>query len=255
MATIHTLCIFGADLSRVLDLDGADKDALKRLTDERTVFERGTILRASGDPVRSLYVIQQGWLMCSLPLGTRRQVTRIGLPGDMIGLGEVTAARAIQEIRAVTKVEVSEIHRDAFGAFLNRHPHLGVRVLLLGEREKRRHAEWLRALGRMSAREKLALFLVVIHERLSALGLANDAFAMPLRQQEIGDFTGLSSVSVSKVLGAMQLEKLIRCSYGEIRILDHGRLRALAEPVEKRLDVDTQWLLPDGPAALRSEGR
>ena len=251
---LHTLCMFGADLSRFLDLDGAEREALKRLTDDRVTFGRNTVVRAANTPVESLYVIQNGWSISSLKLGKRRQITNIGLPGDMVGLGEVAASRTIHEIRTITEVEVSRIGRDAFGTFVDRYPRLAVRILLLGERRKRYHAEWLCALGRRTARQRIALFLVTIQERLKPLGLADDAFEMPMRQQDIGDFTGLTSVSVSKTLGELQLEKTIRCAYGEIRILDHERLRNLADPLEDRLDIDTEWLHLQSQPVLRSEG-
>lgn len=80
------------------------------------------------------------------------------------------------------------------------------------------------------AKAKIAEFLLEIVGRLRFRGLTRgDGFEFQPTQSQIGDCLGLTSVSVSKIVGDFQRRKLLEIREKVIRVFDEKALRAIAE--------------------------
>jgi len=74
-----------------------------------------------------------------------------------------------------------------------------------------------------------------------------EEMCLPLTQEHIGDATGLTGVHVSRVLGDLGKDGILKFSYRRLRILDPDKLVDVAE-------VDPQLLLSwTGPRTARAE--
>ena len=82
--------------------------------------------------------------------------------------------------------------------------------------------------GRRTAREAVAHFLLRMSRRIRALENTNaeDAVSFPLRQEHIGDALGLTSVHVCRTLGKLRKDGLVEVGQGRLRIIDAGALAA-----------------------------
>ena len=96
--------------------------------------------------------------------------------------------------------------------------------------------EWMLLLGRKSAAEKVASFLLMVARRMETIGCkpAKDAehptFNLPLSRAEIADFLGLTIETVSRQISRLKVEKVISLEGNRtISILDMRRLNALME--------------------------
>jgi CRP-like cAMP-binding protein len=84
-------------------------------------------------------------------------------------------------------------------------------------------------LGRLTAVEKLAHFLLEMQRRTAAPDAAGPrGFRLPLTQEAIGDALGLSVVHVNRVLRQLRLDNLIAMREGLVWILEPEKLTALA---------------------------
>ena len=94
----------------------------------------------------------------------------------------------------------------------------------LAEDERRLH-NWVAALSKGSADERIATLLLDLHGRLHHAGLANgDAFRMPMTQQEIGDHLGLTLVHVNRVLRRLREAGIVTVQRGMVWVEEMEQL-------------------------------
>jgi CRP-like cAMP-binding protein len=92
------------------------------------------------------------------------------------------------------------------------------------------YAEHLIDVGRRSALERVAHFLLELLTRLQVIGLADErSYQMPLTQELIGDALGLSVPHVSRTLKQLREEDLVAIEGQQVIIKDVGALSRLAD--------------------------
>ena len=105
----------------------------------------------------------------------------------------------------------------------------------------------LKATGRMSARERVAYFLLDMLARLRVLrGAGLSTIDMPLSQTEIGDVVGLTNVYVSKTLGRLEEAGRIRREGSTVAIVEEDELAAMVDFRDRYATLDTSWFPHDG---------
>ena len=96
-----------------------------------------------------------------------------------------------------------------------------------------RARRWMLLLGRKSAAERVASFLIEMSQRLAETGpdpqIPLDNFDLPLDRQQIADVLGLTIETVSRQLSAMRAAGVIELpGRRSLSIRDRARLVALA---------------------------
>lgn len=215
---------------------------LNDLHRRRRAFPIGTELIHEGQKRQSAYILASGWA-CSyklLPGGTR-QIVDFQVPGDFLGLRSVLFRTSDHHIEPVTEVEVSEVlASDLIGVFA-RTPRLATAVLWAASRDEAMVVEHLVGLGRRSAAERTAHFLLELGARLSLVGLGGlDGYACPLSQYLLADAMGLSAVHINRVLRELREKGLVSFQKGMVTFLDIKALIAFA-------DFDMAYLDQEGP--------
>ena len=92
------------------------------------------------------------------------------------------------------------------------------------------YAEHLIDVGRRTALERIAHFLLELLTRLQAIGLADEcSYQMPLTQELIGDALGLSVPHVSRTLRQLRDDGLVEIEGQRVIIKDIDALARLAD--------------------------
>jgi CRP-like cAMP-binding protein len=132
---------------------------------------------------------------------------------------------ADHNVEPITPVQASEVkQRDLLDAF-SRTPRLATAVLWAASRDEAMVVEHLVDLGRRSASERMAHFLLELGARLRLVGLADKAgFACPLSQYLLADALGLSAVHVNRVLRELREEGLLTFQKGKVTFDDYDGL-------------------------------
>ena len=105
------------------------------------------------------------------------------------------------------------------------------------------YAEHLIDVGRRSALERVAHFLLELLTRLKIIGLADErSFRMPLTQELIADALGLSVPHVNRTLRQLREDELVSIEGSVVIIKNVEALSALADFEKSYLD---QFRLPD----------
>lgn len=204
---------------------------MNRIGRRRTI-EPGVEVHSQGEPMRAYANIMSGVVKLTKVMADgRQQIVGLQFPSDFVGQpfseeSSLSAVAAIDtEICAVPKAAMDRLVSST--PALERHLH-GRAQLELDEAR-----EWMLALGRKSAREKVASFLHRIATRQDLAGPGVLRFELPLTRREIGDFLGLTIETVSRQMTKLRQDRLIDVEGGRhVAILDQRRLKREAGIVD-----------------------
>jgi len=180
---------------------GAGLDRLGTLT----MIERGRMLLQEQDPAEHVFKVLSGALRAVrlLPDG-RRHITEFFLTGDYVGLAENGAHS--QTIEAVADTKLVKYSRRRFEAFRDSDARAGRHFFGLVCGELSAAQDRLLLLGRKSALERIASFLLAIADRRSSEATAVD---LPMSRSDIADYLGLTIETVSRALGQLRAREII----------------------------------------------
>ena len=178
-------------------------DAAKFYTD----YDPGQEIVGEGEPTRALGSVVSGVVALHKTLEDgRRQMVGLLFPSDFIGrpLRPVAPYDAI----AVTPVRMCMFHRDQFERILAGSQNLEHRLLEMTLDELDAARDWMVLLGRKTARERLASFLVIVAKRQVLLEKREMEDGMrieiPLTREAIAEFLGLTIETVSRQFTALR---------------------------------------------------
>ena len=160
-----------------------------------------------------------------LPDG-RRQIVGFALPGDFLGMN--VSGRHNFSADAIGPVTVCQFAKAPFGRFIEDRPHLLRRINELAIRELSQARDHMVLLGRRSAEEKVATFLLGWRDRLVPLNGPSSTVPLPMSRQDIADYLGLTIETVSRTFTKLEREGVIAIIHGGISLLDPARAEALA---------------------------
>nr|WP_235977403.1 Crp/Fnr family transcriptional regulator [Sandaracinobacteroides hominis] len=161
----------------------------------------------------------------------REQIVGVAYPGDFIG--RPFNDRSPHSVTALVDSRCCLFPRAAFDRFAHDHPELEHRLLGTVLDELDRARRWMLLLGRKSASERVASFVLELSERLGDNGCAPaaplDRFDLPLDRQQIADILGLTIETVSRQLSALRSAGILDLpARRTVHILDRPRLIARA---------------------------
>lgn len=197
--------------------------------------EGGRSFIREGDPAEHFFNVTTGCakLFKLLPDG-RRQITGFAGIGTFLGLA-VSATYAFSA-EALEPMKVCRFSRAKLRALLDDFPAMEQRLLEVASNELVAAQEQMLLLGRKTARERLASFLIA-RAALPSSCLAHEpelaeAITLPMTRADIADYLGLTIETVSRSLTRFKSEGLIEIpAAGEITIRDRTALSEMATGV------------------------
>jgi CRP-like cAMP-binding protein len=160
----------------------------------------------------------------------QRQIMEIHVPGDFLDLHGFLLKRIDHNVAAMTPVRYAAVPHDALRRITEDYPHL-TRILWFSTLlDAALHREKIISMGRRSAVARIAHLLSELYVRLDLVGLAGDRrYPLPLKQADLADATGLTSVHVNRMLRKLRNDEILTFRNGEVVIHDWERLQRLAE--------------------------
>jgi len=162
-----------------------------------------------------------------LPDG-RRQITGFVFPGDFLGLAN--DKEYVYAAEAITDVALCKFKRSQLDGLLNEFPQLESRLLGMSRDELVEAHNQMLLLGRKTARERIASFLLMLSNRSEELGFSTNPVGVPMSRNDIGDYLGLTTETVSRTLTRLKRSGVIALnSDRKIDIVDRPALEEMAE--------------------------
>lgn len=172
----------------------------------RRSVAKGEEIFADGDAADYIYKVVSGTVRsCKLLNDGRRQIDSFHLAGDIFGLESGAEHRLTAE--AVDDVVVLAFRRSRFDSVVHDNPALSNQVMASVIASLERAHDHMVLLGRKTAQEKIASFLLGMANRLAPKA---DRFDLPMQRADIADHLGLTIETVSRVLTQMMRDGLIK---------------------------------------------
>lgn len=218
-------------LSRLIPLAPSEIAVLAELQGSPRPVVRGREMVLEGRKYDGLMVLIDGvGLRYRVLQDGRRQVLNIILPGDFIGFPGCFFESALYSIAALGDCVVSPVLFSRFLGLFQSHPRLGAVIFWSLSCEAAMYAEHLIGVGRRSALERVAHFLLEMQTRLQGIGLADEqSFRLPLTQELLADALGLSVQYVNQTLRQLREEGLVTVERHQVTIHNYDGLAALAD--------------------------
>ncbi len=199
-----------------------------------TRYREGQVLVSTGKSSETVYLLEQGWVARSrLIADDRRQIIVVFLPGDLMGIKSILLERQPDTIECLTDVYARTIDHKRLLQLVAQDHAAGIRIMFQLAEDERRVHNWVAALGKGSADERIATLLLDLRGRLHQAGLANGSgFRMPMTQQEIADHLGLTLVHVNRVLRRLREAGIVTVQHGVVTVDEMARLSRLAAPLQ-----------------------
>ena len=218
-------------LARLVPLSPEETAALAALQTPPRPVARNREIISAGRKYDGVFVLIGGAAIRYRVLRDgRRQVLNIALPGDFIGFPASFFEAALYSITALSDALVSWVPFPILFGLFQKQPRLAATLFCLFSCEAAMYAEHLIDVGRRSALERVAHFLLELLTRLQAIGLADErSYRMPLTQELIGDALGLSVPHVNRTLRQLREDGLVSIDGQMVVIRDIEALAALAD--------------------------
>ncbi|CAH0244827.1 Crp/Fnr family transcriptional regulator [Roseomonas sp. CECT 9278] len=195
---------------------------------ERIDFEQRDAIFRQGDSARHVYTLTEGMARLTRVLPDGRQaVIGFRFAGDILGFTPEEEHAFGAEM--LTRGTVCRLDRRRLEKMFRRYPVMERRFLDLCVKELSTSQDHILALGRFSAEERVAAFLVSLVEAQQRRGQAGPVFDLPATRADIGEFLGLTLETVSRAVSAFRKRGWIRLhGHSGIELTDREALGSLA---------------------------
>jgi CRP-like cAMP-binding protein len=190
-------------------------------------FTRNETIFNEGDEAKNCYKVISGAVrLCKHMADGRRQIADFLLAGDFFGLMQFGNYKFSAE--AVGNVVLMCYPQRQVAQLSSSMPNLRSRMLVLLSQLLLGMQDHLVMLGRQTAKERVASFLLHLAERSDAE--EGITFDLPMSRQDIADYLGLTIETVCRMLSELKRERIIALpTINQVTLKDMDALQALAE--------------------------
>jgi len=206
-------------------IEAKDLERLAALAVPMAVSAGRTFI-TEGDPAEHFFNVTAGTvkLFKLLPDG-RRQITGFATMGTFLGLA-VSSSYAFSA-EAVDDTQICRFSRPRLRQLIDDFPAMERRLLDVASNELVAAQEQMLLLGRKTARERVASFLLARESCVPALPEGH--ILLPMARTDIADYLGLTVETISRTFTRLRAERLIdMVSPTEIVLRNHAALEELA---------------------------
>jgi len=208
----------------LLNISSTDFDAhaVKNLA-----FTAKQYLYHQGDMNHELFVLREGWIMLTrLSDDGKRQVFRSILPGELLGFQQHLHGPAIYSAIALLDSVVCKVPNII--RLCSTQSEIGLSLAAAAACDMMLTEMYLTNITHRSARERIAFMVLELYHRLRRRGL-NKGYSIlfPLKQEDIADTLGLTTIHINRTLHAFKDEGLLEIHKHELTILDYDALCSL----------------------------
>ncbi len=192
-------------------------------------YKKGEILFFEGDQMESLYIINQGRVkVFKYTKEGKEQILYILSEGDIFGeLSLFRSEKLTFNVEALEDVNTCILTKRNFEVILGKRPEISMKILeVMGERLIKMET-LIQSLGTKDIEARIATFLLeLIPEYTKSRGSIRE-IELPLSREEIANYIGVTRETISRKLGKMQEEGILKVKgIKKIIILNEEALKA-----------------------------
>ena len=199
-------------------------DIIKR----RAPLRRHEHLFDAGDRCHFLYAVRAGAVKSwATNANGDERIIGFHLPGELVGVDALDNGCHSCTAAALESTSLCRVPIAALNSLTGAYPNINAQVQrLLGEVLTQAN-ELLVLLGKKSATERMASFLLNLSGRLKRRGLSHREFSLTMTRHDVGNYLGLALGTVCRLLTELQEAGVLSVRRRYIHIHDLEHLRAL----------------------------
>ncbi len=187
--------------------------------------QRAHEIYGQGEPTEFCWRIVSGCARTvKLLADGRRQVGEFLWPGDLLGMNDFDVHDFSAE--AVTDVTLRRYSRRMVEALAQSHTALALRLRTLAVANLRGAYQQMALLGRSTAMERVASFILDLHRR--SMTTDRHTVDVPMSRTDIADHLGLTIETVCRTLARLQRDGTVAISQSGLDLRDRLALAELA---------------------------
>jgi len=195
----------------------------------QTNYERHQTICYEGDEAETVFLVNSGIAMVSSQLADgRRQISEFFYPADFFGYP--VNPYYTSSVTAVTPLTLCRIRRVQFEALLEEYPCLESALHQQVRRDLVAAQDLILLLGKKSAAERVSSFILMLSARAHRLAQPDNPLWVPMTRDDIGDYLGLTTETVSRALSRLEnLGAIAKLPNGKIGLKDRAKLQDISE--------------------------
>jgi len=213
-----------------LGLHNDDLSKLDKIINRTNTYSRGQSLFSDRDRFKSLFVVRSGSFKTTISTSNgREQVTGFYFPGEFIGLDAIHHDSYQSTAKALESSSICELPYNSLQLIGAEIPQLQVQLLTRLSKELSGDKSLMLLLGKKTADEKLATFILSLAHRFKERGFSASSFQLTMSRGDIANHLGLAVETVSRLFSRFQEDGFISISNKNITIEKLTQLEKMCE--------------------------
>ncbi len=204
----------------------AELSKLDALVEKRRPLHKGDYLYRENDHAGNVFAVRSGSVktVVESPNG-EEQIVGFHLAGELVGLDGFRDDKHTCSCIALETSSVCELPVTHLEDLCQQMPELQKQIRRIMGKEVANDHAMLLMLGKLSAEEKLASFLLSFSRRMEERHWKVDDFVLSMPRQDIANYLGLAVETVSRLFAHYHEEGVIEVDRRRIHIKQMQRLR------------------------------
>ena len=201
---------------------------MEAVVDQPKPLHKNDFLYRDGDKSNAIYAVRSGCVKTMTESANGdEQIVGFHLPGELLGLDGFADGTHTCNALALETSSVCELPLDQLENLCHELPGLQKQMRRIMGKEVNNDHKLLLLLGKMTAEERLASFLLSLSARMEERHWKDSEFNLSMPRQDIANYLGMAVETVSRLFAAFQTDKIIEVDRRHITILDMSRLKAI----------------------------
>ncbi len=209
-------------------MNDEELDNMDAVVEQPRSLHKNDFLYRDGDKTMAIYAVRSGCIKTMTESANGdEQIVGFHLAGELLGLdGFADGAYSCNAVALETS-SVCELPLDQLETLCHKLPGLQKQMRRIMGKEVSKDHKLLLLLGKMTADERLASFLLSLSTRMEERHWNANEFNLMMPRQDIANYLGMAVETVSRLFASFQNEKIIEVDRRHITILDMDRLKAM----------------------------
>ena len=214
-------------------MSDAELSNMEAVVDQPKPLHKNDFLYRDGDNSRAIYAVRSGCVKTMTESANGdEQIVGFHLPGELLGLDGFADGVHTCNALALETSSVCELPLNQLENLCHVLPGLQRQMRRIMGKEVSSDHKLLLLLGKMTAEERLASFLLSLSSRMEERHWKDNEFNLSMPRQDIANYLGMAVETVSRLFATFQNEKIIDVDRRHITILDMQRLKAIVGECE-----------------------
>jgi CRP/FNR family transcriptional regulator, anaerobic regulatory protein len=198
------------------------------LVEQPKPLHKNDFLYRDGDTTRALYAVRSGCIKTMTESANGdEQIVGFHLPGELLGLDGFAEGVHSCNALALETSSVCALPLNQLESLCAELPGLQKQLRRIMGKEVSNDHKLLLLLGKMTAEERLASFLLSMSARMEERHWKDTEFNLSMPRQDIANYLGMAVETVSRLFATFQNEKMIDVDRRHITILGMPRLKLI----------------------------